>query len=116
MLKANVSSLYVSRLKNILIETFKTINKINPQFLHDLFEINDTEYALRDPLPLLPPKFHTATYGRNSFSFEAAKMWNNLPNDFKYIQDLDEFSSQIHEWSGPECTCYNCILCHINLL
>ena len=116
LLKANVSSLYVSRLKNILIETFKTINKINPQFLHDLFEINDTEYALRDPLPLLPPKFHTTTYGRNSFTFEASKLWNNLPNDLKHIRDLDEFSSEIHEWSGPECTCYNCILCHINLL
>ena len=99
-----------------MIETFKTINKINPQFLHDLFEINDTEYALRDPLPLLPPKFHTTTYGRNSFTFEAARLWNNLPNDLKHIQDLHTFSSQSHEWSGPECTCYNCILCHINLL
>ena len=42
--KAKVTSLYISRMKTILIETFKTINKVNPLFLHDIFTVNGATY------------------------------------------------------------------------
>ena len=38
--KAHISSLYVSRIKAIAIETYKCIHKINPKFLHNLFSID----------------------------------------------------------------------------
>ena len=106
----------MSRIKTITIETFKSIKKLNPQFLHDIFTIYDTNHNLRDPLRLQPPKVNSTTYGLNSYKYEASRLWNNLPSSFKNIHDLNVFSSMIIDWSGPQCSCGNCILCQINML
>ena len=54
--KANTTSLYVSRIKAIAIETFKCIKKLNPKFLHDIFKTNDSGFDLRDGMILITPK------------------------------------------------------------
>ena len=61
----------------------------------------------------------TTTYGLNSFSFEASKIWINLPKIIKEkidVENPDEFMFEINNCSGPECNCGICILCQINLL
>ena len=65
-------------MKTILIETFKTINKVNPLFLHDIFTVNGATYELRDPLRLQQPKVNSTIYGLNSFKYEASRLCNNL--------------------------------------
>ena len=114
--KAKVHSLYVSRIKSILIETFKSINKINPRFLHDVFKINETGYESRDPQRLILPKINTTIYGLNSFKFEAAKLWNKLPIEIRNTDNFHVFSTNLNAWLGPECVCNSCVLCHINVL
>ena len=114
--RANTSSLYVSRLKAICIETFKCVNKINPSFLHDYFTINDSGYNLRDTMKIHPPKVKTTTYGLKSFRYEASRILNSLPNEFKVITELSVFINHIAKWSGPQCSCNNCILCQISLM
>ena len=116
LLKANTCSLYISRVKAIAIETFKCINKMNPKFLHDFFTINDSGYNLRDTMKILPPKVRTTTYGLNSFKYEACRIWNTLPKEFKVITELPVFISLITKWPGPQCACSNCVLCMINLM
>ena len=114
--KAKTQSLYISRIKSILIETFKSINKLNPKFLHEVFKINKSGYQSRDPLRIVLPKVNTTTYGLNSFKFEASRLWNELPFSIKNTNDLHIFSANIHAWSGPECGCNNCVLCSVNAM
>ena len=51
--------MYVSRLRNIVLETLKNVHKINPSFMQDLFEEKENKYNLRGGilLDLLDPKF-----------------------------------------------------------
>ena len=114
--QANVSSLYVSRIKTIAIETFKCINKLNPAFLHDFFSISNSGYDLRDGQKIQPPKVRTTMYGLNSFRFEATKIWNSIPSEIKLADSLPVFVNGITKWPGPQCICGNCILCQICLL
>ena len=119
LLKANVNSLYVSRIKSIVIESYKCIKNTNPSFLHDLIIKKNTGYDLRDQNIAILPKVTTTTYGLNSFNFEASKIWNSLPNVIKEKIDAekpDEFMNEVYKWPGPTCSCGNCILCQINLM
>ena len=116
LVKAKIPSLYVSRIKTIATETYKCINKINPKFLHDLFQVNETEYLLRDQHRVVKPKVSTTTHGLNSFSFEASKIWNDLPCNIKDSGNLTIFISEINDWSGPKCVCRDCVLCTINAM
>ena len=114
--KAHVSSLYLSRIKAIAIETFKCINKINPKFLHNLFSINNTGYELRDNQKIQPPKVDSTTYGLHSFRYEASKIWNTVPYDIKHTDKLSVFITGINKWAGPQCICGDYGLCKVNLM
>ena len=41
------SLMYTYRLRSIVLETFKSVSKLNPSFLHDLFHVKDSVYNLR---------------------------------------------------------------------
>ena len=51
--------LYVSRLRAVALETYKTINKQNPQFLQDLFVPKENHYGLRNGSQMIQPKVRT---------------------------------------------------------
>jgi hypothetical protein len=35
----------------------------------------------------------TSTYGKNSFKYAAAVLWNDLPDDFRKISNFNQFKS-----------------------
>ena len=46
-----------------MIEVFKTVNKINPEIMRDIFEQKSTTYTLRCGNVLLIPETKTKNYG-----------------------------------------------------
>ena len=44
------------------------------------------------------PKSNTATYGDRCFSVAAPKLWNSLPGNFRYIENLCTFKTSIKTW------------------
>ena len=42
--KTGQSLMYTYRLRSIVLETFKSVSKLNPSFLHDLFHVKDNVY------------------------------------------------------------------------
>ena len=44
------------------------------------------------------PKSNPATYGDRCFSVAAPKLWNSLPGDFRYIENLCTFKTSIKTW------------------
>ena len=111
--KANVCSLYISRVKNIALEVYKCINKTNPAFLHGLFQFNDNRYNLRDGQKLIQPLVNTETFGQKSLRYTGACIWNKLPTNVKCAPDIKSFKSALDLWPGPVCTCGYCVLCYV---
>ena len=54
------------------------------------------------------PSVRTTTYGQKSFRFEAARVWNDLPNNLRKVSNFREFERLICTWTGPSCSCAVC--------
>ena len=59
--RSKQESLLTKRLKIMILEVFKTVNKLNPSCLHDLFTKNEVVYDMRTQ-KLEQPKRRTTTY------------------------------------------------------
>ena len=74
-------NLSTNRKKQKAITMYKTIHKLTPVYLQDIFTSRNTNYELRDAEnKLYLPKPRTVDLKR-SFSYSGAFLWNNLPHD-----------------------------------
>ncbi len=106
--KANMPTLYLSRLRQIATEVYKAMNNIGPDYVKDIFNVKENPYNMRNTRPLIQPNYNTVTYGRNSIKYKGAMIWNKLPNDIKEALSLKQFKNMIKKWEGPSCTCNMC--------
>lgn len=106
--KAKIPSLHIRRQRKMALETYKIINKLAPVCLHDLLKIKDCKYTFRYNNILDIPRFRTTTYGKKSFKFAAATLWNDLPDHFRTENSFSQFKSLIQSWNGSECRCSAC--------
>ena len=101
---SNSDTVLLTRLKNMTLDVFKSVKKLNPPYLNRMFEIKDIPYETRKPIQLVQPLRHTTTYGLRTISYTGAKVWNDLPF---YIEDITEMCAQdfkcmLKSWEGPE--------------
>ena len=117
-------SLLTKRLKIMILEVFKTANRLNPNCLHDLFTKNEVVYYLRTQ-KLEQPKRRTTTYGLRTFSYLGSKLWNLLASEYSEVNDIDyeRLKFLIKYWAGPNhdstfCALHACFRNHffINLI
>ncbi|SMN17588.1 hypothetical protein CRYPA_887 [uncultured Candidatus Thioglobus sp.] len=106
--KSKLPSLKIRRLRTIAVETFKIIHKQSPSYLHDLISIKDQKYNFRHQDKAVLPRVRTTRYGLNSFRYNAAQIWNELPNHFRQETSLEHFKNIIHTWNGSSCQCSAC--------
>ena len=108
MEKCKSTTLHFKRMKVIALEVFKSLNNLNPNFMNEMFNRKDLAYDLRDPDILVPPKFKKITYGKNTFRYHGAHMWNLLPSEVKSCTTIDNFKLMLEAWDGPKCQCSMC--------
>ena len=113
---SNTETLYLTRCKSIIKLVYDVLNKNCPEFLNELFSYHNTDYDLRDNHKLELPSFKTMKFGRNCLRYEGARLYNEVPIYMKTITDRNSFISSIKKWTGPSCTCGNCMLCVKNIL
>ena len=101
--------IYAVKFKSLMIELYKILEGMTPNYLSELFVKADTPYNTRDKCRLIQPMKRTTTYGLRSFQYYGAHAWNMLPVHMKAAQSLSEFKSFIKSWSGPTCSCPICI-------
>jgi hypothetical protein len=53
------------------------------------------------------PRVKTTTYGKNSFKYTAAVLWNDLPDDFRKIANFNQFKNILLSWNGNECKSFD---------
>ena len=76
-------TLYVSRLKSIAIEAYKCYVNENPEYINVMLDPLNKPYDLRGGSRAEQPKVNTASCGLNTFTYQAAKLWNILPSHIK---------------------------------
>ena len=99
--RVNMPTLHISRIRLIAIETFKILRKMSTVYLQDLLSYKNSMYSFR------VPRVRTTKYGK-SFCYEAAGVWNSLPNDLRKVEDFKGFRRLVSTWSGSSCKCSMC--------
>jgi hypothetical protein len=106
--KCGYTTLLLRRIKTIASDVFKSLHNLNPSFMNEMFEMKNLTYDLRDSNILFQPKFKKITYGKNTFKYYGAHIWNVLPNNIKTCTDIVKFKSLLKTWEGPKCQCVMC--------
>ncbi len=111
--KASKPLLYVHRIKLIMIEIYKIVNKMGPRYQHEMFTLKENHHNLRNTMSLITPKFNTVKHGKLSMRYDGAVIWNALANDVKKSINIHVFKQFMVNWTGPDCSCFNCKLCSL---
>ena len=94
--------------RHLLEEVYKSIHRINPPFLNELFEHKIINHNLRIKNLLILPKSSTITWGIHSFTYRGSRSWNTLPDDIKEIMTYFKFKNTLKDIKLA-CTCKLCI-------
>jgi hypothetical protein len=103
---AKSESIHSRNLKLLIIEIFKSLNRLNPKIMWDTFPIKSNHYnSRRGSCIIIPPA--TSTRSINFFDFRAALAWNQLPLSIKSETDLHKFVRSL-EKVDIYCQCREC--------
>ena len=95
-------------LRFLLTEVFKSLNKLNHEFMWQLFEIKENNYVLRNGLQLKAPQVKINRYGVNSLIFQGTSLWNTVNSEIKDSPSLEVFRKKIKSWDSIKCNCTIC--------
>ena len=88
LIKSQLPSLKVRRLRTIALESFKILNNLAPAYLNDLLTFKNHSYSFRYQRTVEVPQVRTVKHGSMSFRSTAAKIWNSLPQEFRDISSF----------------------------
>ena len=109
LLKASSSvSMEVRCMTYLGMEIYKTLNDLNPGYMKDIFQVQQSAYSTRRLYNMKVPSVNQATFGTRSILYEGAKIWNHLPNLLKSAETLEIFTNLMKTWEGPNCKCNFC--------
>ena len=97
---AGKRTMNVTRLRSLCIETFKTMNSINPTFINDIFELRKTNRAIRNQYKpnLEVPIINQVTFGAKSSRYLGPEICNTLSFHIKSSESLTTFNRIIKNW------------------
>ena len=98
------------RIRFLCIETYKTFNSSNPDYMKKNFEIKKNNRLVREryKLNLNIPRTNQVTLGTNSLKSFGPKIWNALPFNINAAENFSAFKTLIKKWNDVSC---NCIIC-----
>ena len=104
----NTAPLHVRRMKQMASEVYKIVHDIAPEYVKDLINIKTSHYNFRNENQARLPAVKSTRYGLRSFRYEAARIWNCLPNDLRLAESFSQFKRLLHAWDGKICGCPSC--------
>ena len=105
---ACVPSLHVRRMRTMAAETFKILYKLAPLCLHDLVHFKNSNYSFRYSNIVDLPRVRTTKFGKKSFRYSAAELWNDLPEYIRSVGNFNQFTNLLQSWNGK---IYKCTAC-----
>ena len=91
----NDISTHHKHLQYLAVEVYKTIVKINPEFMWTYFLKNSISYNLRKGDKVFLPPARSARYRISSVLFTGSLLWNKLPSSVKNGETLNEFKYRL---------------------
>ena len=79
--KVNKQSMELKRYRTLALETFKTLNVLNPMYMQDLFYLCSS--SVRRPNNIAVVRKNTKTFGTKSLRSLGLQIWNSLPEHIK---------------------------------
>ena len=102
----------VRRVRTLALETFKTLNDLNPTFMKNIFATRELWKRRKNKLEIL--NRNTVKYGDKSIGSLAPHIWNGLPDEIKNETPYNKFKEYLNTCHGPKCTCSLCSFTEIN--
>ena len=107
--KEGTFTIHQRNIQSLAIEMFKTKNNIGPELLNNIFlDRNYNGPSLRNVSDFKMPNINTVHYGEDSLRFFGYKIWELIPIEIKYVDDLLTFKSKIRNWAPKICPCRLC--------
>ena len=107
--KTNKLSLKRWRMHNFAIELYKIKNGYSIDTMCTFDQSKQTTYNLRYKEQNVIPKVNTTHFGLYSFRYFSSHVWNQIPNDIKFVKSLNQFKSSLFSWNGFKCKCNLCV-------
>ena len=101
LLLNNAVPLHIGRMKLIASEVFKILHDLSPSYIQDLVKEKVSHYDFRNKKQAEIPQV-------NSFRFEAAQVWNSLPNEVRLAENYKQFRRLLQTLDGVNCRCTSC--------
>ena len=95
-------------LQLLAIEIFKALNSLSSPLMSDLFQVKDIRYNLRKGKTLISNNIKTTSYGIDSISYLAPKIWDLIPEEIQNCKSLQNFKANIRLWVPDKCPCNLC--------
>ena len=83
-------TVHTKNLQLLVIEVFKSLHHLNPEFMWNSFILKPEIYHLRQGQSLVIPRARS-TSALNTLDFRAALAWNHLPSKIKHENSLSKF-------------------------
>ena len=101
-------SIHHRNIHSLAIAIFKSLNNLSPSLMSELLKVKETKYDLRTGNQLKSNVPRTTSYGIDSASYLASKIWSQVPIDIKNCNTLDRFKKMIKTWTPRSCPCRLC--------
>ncbi len=95
MKKSEQPSISIHLIRSLVIEVYKCINEIAPEYLCTLLTKHNIPYDLRDDNRLTQKRFRTITCGKRSFVYLGPKLGNTIPLEIKNAISLQDFKDRL---------------------
>ena len=104
----NTKTIHTKNLQKLMIEVYKSLNHLNPEYMWEFFVKKDVQYNLRTKELCKLPSVSSQRYGLNSLSFRGSLLWNTIDDEIKLSPSLEVFKKKVRSWNGISCTCFIC--------
>ena len=83
--------MFVSRLKCLCTEIYKTMRNLNPKYMKNIFYQSNLRRFNRLKYNIEVHKYKQVSFGKRSLRFLGPVIWNILPNEYKCSENLETF-------------------------
>ena len=100
-------TIHERNIKYLAIELFKVKNGIAPNFMNEIFTLNENNRYCSKQI-FVTNNVRTVNNGTETLSYLGPKIWLILPDDIKMSNSLTEFKNKVRHWKPKGCPCRLC--------
>ena len=101
---------HIKSLEQALILVYNSIYNQAPNYIREMFLLRSNGYSLRGHLKVVLPR-PTSSYMQHSFTYQAGKQWNNLPDKIRMSESLSIFRKNLQNIQLSSSYDCNCVFC-----